>query len=263
MLPQMIKYKQSLIPAKAITMKLKQLATLAALSIPLAAHADFLSVSIGGGIWNESPSGNFKNITDLTSVDVEDNLFWGSESQGYVFATFEHFVPLIPNFRLIHTSMDHAGSGNTSFTFDGQTFSGNVSNDFTIETTDLIAYYEVLDNVVSLDLGITIRKLTIDYNITDNGGNTVTDSIDETVPMLYALVGGSPWPDLIISGEISYMAFDGSSISDITAKIAYTTEFFIGVEAGYRKQNFEFDDISDTDANLDFDGVFVGAYLKF
>lgn len=246
-------------------MKLKQLATITALSMPLVAHADFLSVSIGGGIWNESPSGDFQKTTDPVAVDVEDNLFWGSESQGYVFATFEHFVPLIPNFRLIHTSMDHTGSGTTSFDFDGQNFSGNVSNDFTIKTTDLIAYYEVLDNVVSLDIGLVIRKLKVDYTITADGGSgsTTTDTLDETVPMLYAMVGGSPWPDLIISGELSYMAFDGSSISDFTAKVAYTTEFFVGVEAGYRKQNFEFDDISNTDANIDFDGVFVGAYLKF
>jgi outer membrane protein len=244
-------------------MKLKQFVCLAALSIPLAVQADFLSVTVGGGVWSEAPAGNFQKTNDPAAVDVEDNLFWDSESQGYVFATFEHFVPLIPNFRLIHTRMDHAGSGATSFTFNGQPFSGNVDNDIAIETTDLTAYYEVLDNVVSLDIGLTIRKLTIDYNIIDDAGNTVTDSIDETIPMLYALVGGSPWPDLIISGELSYIAFDGSSISDFTAKIAYTTEFFVGFEAGYRKQNFEFDDISDTNANLDFDGVFVGAYLKF
>ena len=81
--------------------------------------------------------------------------------------------------------------------------------------------------------------------------------------MLYVLVGTSPWPELIISGELSYMAFDGSSVSDFTAKVAYTTNFFVGFEAGYRVQSFEFDDISDTDANLDFDGVFAGAYLKF
>ena len=81
--------------------------------------------------------------------------------------------------------------------------------------------------------------------------------------MLYALVGVTPWPDVIISGEMSYIAFDGSSISDITAKIAYTTDFFVGFEAGYRMQEYEFDDISDTDADLSFDGIFAGAYLKF
>jgi len=110
-------------------------------------------------------------------------------------------------------------------------------------------------------IGLNLRNLKVDYTI-NNGGN-VTDSISATVPMLYAWVGASPWPDLIISGELSYIAFDGSSVSDFTAKVAYTTELFVGVEAGYRKQSFELDDISGTNANLDFDGVFAGAYLKF
>ncbi len=243
-------------------MKLKQLACLAALLTPLSAQADFLSVSVGGGIWNGSPGGGFQKTTDPAAVDVEDDLFWDSESQGYIFATFEHFVPLVPNVRLIHTSMDHSGSGLATFNFDGQTFSGNVENDISIETTDLIFYYEVLDNIVSLDIGLNIRNLKVDYTITSTG-STAQDSISETVPMLYALVGTSPWPDLIISGELSYIAFDGSSVSDFTAKVAYTTNFLVGFEGGYRKQNFEFDDISDTDADLDFDGIFVGAYLKF
>jgi outer membrane protein len=141
-------------------MKLKQVVCLAALSMPLSAQADFLSFTVGGGIWNESPGGNFQKTTDPGSVDVENNLFWDTESQGYLFATFEHFVPLIPNFRLMHTRMEHTGSGDSGgFTFDGQPFTGNVNNDFSIETTDLIAYYEVLDNIASLDIGLTIRKL--------------------------------------------------------------------------------------------------------
>ena len=243
-------------------MEIKQLVCIAALTSPLLANADTLSVSAGGGVWNESPSGNFQTTIDPVDIDIVDSLFWDEESQGYFFITIEHFVPIIPNVRLMHTKLDHSGSGDATFTFDGQLFTGNVSNDFSMETTDLIAYYEILDNVVSLDIGLNIRNLKIDYTISSTG-NTTTDSISETIPMLYAMVGASPWPDLTISAELSYIGYSGSSFSDLTAKIAYTTDFFVGVEAGYRKLNFELDDISDTNANLDFDGIFVGAYLKF
>lgn len=248
-------------------MKIKQLAYLLTLAAPLTANADSLSISAGGGSWDESVSGNFQKTIDPVAVDVEDNLFWDSESQGYAFITLEHFVPIVPNVRLMYTKIDHDGSGITDFKFNNQTFKGLVTNDIEIETTDLILYYEVLDNVVSLDLGLNIRSLKADYTITGDDGaggiNTTTDSIDEIVPMLYAAIGASPWPELLISGELSYVAFDGSSVSDFTAKIAYTTNFLLGFEAGYRKQNFEFDDVSDTDADLDFDGIFAGAYLKF
>jgi len=243
-------------------MRLKQLACIVALALPFSAQSDTLSVTIGGGIWDESPTGTFQKTTDPLPVDVVENLFWDNEAQNYVFVSLEHFIPIIPNFRLIRTNIDHTGNGLTTFNFNGLTFTGNVNNDISITTTDLIAYYEVLDNVVSLDLGLVIRNLKVDYTIT-GGGSTTTDSLNETVPMLYALIGASPWPDLTISGELSYVAASGSSISDFTAKIAYTTNFMVGIEAGYRIQNFEFDDISSTNANMDFDGIFAGAYLKF
>lgn len=243
-------------------MKLKYLCCLLALSAPLTVNADTLSFTVGGGMWNESPDGSFQKTSDPAQVSVKDNLFWDTESQGYLFATLEHPVPILPNVRLMYTQMDQSGSGITNFVFDGDTYSGDVSNDFSITTTDLILYYEVLDNVVSLDIGLNVRNLKVDYSLTSIGANT-SDSMSETVPMLYALVGGSPIPDLIISGELSYVAFSGSSVSDLTAKIAYTTDYFVGFEAGYRSQKFEFDDVSDNDADLNFDGLFAGAYLKF
>ncbi len=243
-------------------MKLKQLVCLLGLATSFTSQADTLSVSVGGGAWNESPTGNFQKTSDALNVDVKDSLFWDKESQGYFFATVEHFVPLVPNVRLMHTKVDHAGSGTAAFTFDGKTFSGNVSNEVSIETNDLIAYYEILDNVVSLDIGLNIRSLSVDYNIV-SASESAADSFSATFPMLYALVGTSPLPGLIISGEMSYIAFSGSSMSDITAKIAYTTSFLVGVEAGYRKQNITLDDTSGNDAELTFDGIFAGAYLKF
>ena len=243
-------------------MKTRQLLCLLALSAPLTSNADTLSISAGGGVWNTSSSGTFGKTSDPAQVDVKDNLFWGDESQGYLFATLEHPIPIIPNVKLMYTKVDQSGSGNTNFIYDGDPYAGDVSNDFSLETMDLIAYYEVLDNVVSLDIGLNIRKLDTDFSIISTG-NSTTDSLSETVPMLYALVGGSPIPDLIISGEISYVAFSGSSVSDITAKIAYTTNFFVGFEAGYRSQKYEFDDVSGNDANLTIDGLFAGAYVKF
>ncbi len=250
-------------------MKIKQLFCLAALSIPFAAHADTLSVSVGAGIWNTSPTGSFQKKGDPFAVDVKDNLFWSDETQGYFYATLEHPVPIIPNVKIMATNIDQSGSGYTTFKFDNQVYTGNVTNDFSIKTVDLIAYYEILDNVVSLDIGLNIRSLKVDYTITGTSPAplsatvTTSDSVSQTIPMLYALVGASPIPDLIISGELSYVSYAGSTISDFTAKVAYTTSFFVGVEAGYRKQQYTFDDVSSTDADLSFDGVFAGAYVKF
>ena len=246
-------------------MNFKKIAICCAIAaVPGMATADILSITIGGGVWNETPEGNIIKPSNAATptVDVKNNLFWDEESQGYLYATLEHPVPLLPNVRLMHTSLDHAGSGTTSFTFEGTTYSGNVANEFTIDQTDLLLYYEVLDNVVSLDLGLNVRLLDISFKIND-GTSSTNNSVSAPVPMIYGLVGGSPWPGLILSAEGNYMTLSGSTISDFNVKIAYTTDFFVGFEAGYRTQTIELDDVDDTNANLDFKGPFIGAYLKF
>ncbi len=250
------------------TIDFKSLLLSLTLATPFSANADILSFSVGAGAWNETPDGNYQKIGDPDEVSVTDNLFWDKESQGYVFATLEHPVPLLPNIKIAHTKIEHDGNGSTPvFTFNGKDFSGKVINDVSIESLDLYAYYEILDNVVSLDLGLDIRNLKIAYNIEAKAGPITSasesDSVSATFPMLYAMVGATPWPGLTISGELSYIAYSGNSISDFTAKIAYTTDYFVGLELGYRKQSYQLDDISDTDADLSFDGVFAGAYLKF
>ena len=252
------------------TIDFKPLLLSLTLAAPFSANADILSLSVGGGAWNETPDGNYQttNIGD-DEVNVTDNLFWDKESQGYIFATLEHPIPMLPNIKIAHTKIEHDGSGDVSlsslnFKFDGIDFNGNITNDISIESLDLYAYYEILDNVVSLDLGLNIRNLKIAYNIKETTSSAaVSDSVSATLPMLYAMVGATPWPGLTISGELSYIAYSGNSISDFTAKVAYTTDYFVGLELGYRKQTYELDDISDTDADLSFDGVFAGAYLKF
>jgi outer membrane protein len=248
-------------------MRIKNLLYPLALAAPFTVNADILSVSVGGGGWNVSPSGTINDVGELP-VDVNNQLFWDDESQGYFFAILEHPVPILPNVKLMKTTLDQSGNGNATFRFDGIDYDGYVTNDFSVETLDLYAYYEILDNVVNIDLGLDIRNLKVDYTITGTVSgsptpDTTTDSFDETFPMIYAMVGVSPWPDLIISGELSYISYDGSKVSDFTAKVAYTTSFFVGLEAGYRKQQYTLDDISDTNADLSFDGIFAGAYLKF
>jgi len=240
----------------------KVLLVISLISLSNTAIADVLSVTVGGGLWNATPDGNFNKVTDPNSVDVKDDLFLDTESQGYAFITIEHFVPIIPNIRVMYTDNSYAGNGASSFTFDGQTFTGNVVSDIKMTNLDLLAYYEVLDNIVSLDIGLNIRQLSIDYTIISTA-STTTDSFNETFPMLYALAGVSPWPDFLLSAEMSYVTYSGSTISDLTAKVSYTTNFLLGIEAGYRRQTLKLDNISDTNADVTFDGPFVGAYLKF
>ena len=181
--------------------KLHILACAAILSVPTVSLADTLSVSIGGGMWQEDPSGYFRNASagDTINVDINDDLYWKEENQGYLFITFEHFVPLVPNFRVLTTNLDHSGSGTASFTLNGETFSGTVSSKGSFDQTDITAYWEILDNVVSLDLGLTAKLLDFSYSVASTTPPAQTSgSLSATLPMVYGLVGASPIPGLFL-----------------------------------------------------------------
>ena len=244
--------------------KLLSLACATLLSVPTISIADTLSVAIGGGIWQADPSGYFRNAStgDPTDINVKDDLFWKEEDQGYLFITFEHPVPIVPNVRILATNLDYSGSGIASFTLNGQTFSGNVASEGSLDQTDVTAYWEVLDNVVSLDLGLNLKFLDISYNVASTGVST-SDSLDATVPMLYGAVGVSPIPGLYLGIEGNYVSISGSNLTDLIAKVSYTTDFYLGIEGGYRSQSYKLDDVDGYFGKLDFEGPFLGAYLKF
>ena len=242
--------------------KLHTLACAAILSLPVTSMADTLSVSIGGGMWQEDPSGYFRNATDPADVDVKDDLFWQEENHGYLFVTLEHPVPLLPNVRLMTTSLDQSGTGTASFTLNGESFSGTVTNEGSFDQTDITAYWEVLDNVVSLDLGLNVKLLDFSYSVASTGVST-SDSLSATIPMLYGMVGASPLPGLFLGVEGNWTAYDSSTLTDLVAKVSYTTDFFLGIEGGYRSQTYELDDLDGYTGNLEFKGPFIGAYVKF
>lgn len=246
--------------------KLLTLTCATLLSLPAISTADVLSIAIGGGVWKEDPSGYFRNQSagDTIDVDVKDDLFWKEENQGYWFATLEHPVPILPNVRILSTSLDHSGSGTASFDLDGVTFGGTVSSSGSFDQTDITAYWEVLDNVVSLDLGLTAKLIDFSYSVASTAPVAQTSgSLSGTIPMVYGLVGVSPIPGLYLGVEGNFIGYDGNDLTDLTAKVSYTTDFFLGVEGGYRSQSYKLDDFDGYTGKLEFEGPFLGAYLKF
>ena len=74
------------------------------------ASADFLGLYVGGGSWSHDPEGGFSS-TNLgsTTIDMKNNLGFDKESEGYLWAAFDHPIPLLPNIRLERTALKHEG----------------------------------------------------------------------------------------------------------------------------------------------------------
>lgn len=228
--------------------------------LPISAmSATILGFQAGGGSWEHDPSGSIKTVLDGASAgaDLKNDLGLSEESEGYVYFIVEHPVPIIPNFKYVSTKLTSSGSGVVNFTFDGTPYTAGVNTKIDLNQDDFILYYEVLDNVVSLDVGLNAKKIdgqvVIDTDIT---------TFSETIPMLYAAAEIMLPAGFAIAGDISYASYNGDDISDITAKVTYTTDFMLGIEAGVRSLNINVDG-DNIKSDVEFSGIFAGVYFKF
>jgi len=218
------------------------------------ANADFLGLYVGGGSWNHDASGTFGTSGD-DIIDVESNLNFTGEQDTYFWAAFEHFVPLVPNVRIDISSLGHSGTA-TGLNFNGVNVSGDA--EISLDNTDSIFYYRLLDNWVNFDFGLNIRKLDGEFRIANE-----TLSISETIPMLYlAAQFDLPFSGFSVGGDINMISYSGSSYQDIRIRAIYEIGL-IAFEAGYRTTITELDDVDNVTADLDFQGLMIGAFLHF
>lgn len=248
------------------------IALFAGLSLSVAsftAQADLIGLQIGGGGWKHDPSGNFRynSGSSSVSIDLDSDLHLATQTQGYFYINFENPIPLLPNVRLMSTKLENSGSGQISqtFTFNNQTYtaSTSVTSILNLNQTDLTLYWEPLDNIVSFDFGLTLKKFSGEATLVSTALGTSSTTFSQVIPMGYLMLGVSPMPGLLISAETNIIKYSGSTISDFTAKVSYTTDYFLGIEAGYRKQVYKLDNVSGVFSDMRFSGPFLGAYLKF
>ncbi|MDH5370409.1 MAG: TIGR04219 family outer membrane beta-barrel protein [Gammaproteobacteria bacterium] len=229
--------------------------------------ATILGFQVGSGIWAHDPSGSISTSADVgVTADLKNDFNLSEEEEGYVYAVLEHPVPLIPNFKLVNTKLTSNGTGtlSTAFDFNGQTY--NISSDVTtklqLDQKDYIFYWEILDNVVSVDLGINAKQIDGNASVTSTIDPDTTITFSGTIPMLYAAAEIMLPSGFTIAAEISTISAGANAITDTTAKLTYTTDFGLGVEAGLRSQNYTID-MDSVKANMDFSGMFAGVYYKF
>jgi len=245
--------------------KLTLLAAIAATAVPLA-HADtVLGVYAGFGSWDASYDGQAGN----PSITLED-LGVKDQKNSYYYLALEHPIPFVPNIRLAHTNISSKQTAviSKTFTIDGTSFTANdtISSEFDLTHTDATLYYEILDNWINLDLGVTGRKfdgLVYARSAKENKSQTV--KLDQTLPMLYGKMQFDlPFSGLSAGVEANYVSYQGDTISDYSAKLSYLFDSLldIGIEAGYRKFSLTVED-DDLDAEVNLKGPYAAVIAHF
>lgn len=163
----------------------------------------------------------------------------------------EHNVPLVPNVAVRHAEI-HQNASNAT-----------VNADSKISTTDLILSYDVIDQAMSTDLGVAIKRL--DGEITTSDGKT---EFSKTVPMVYASVGAK-LPLAGLSANVQALATKYNDVQgiDVKAEVKYNVVekllYDVGAKIGYRMLDMKLDEQGGKDQKISFKGPFIGVQMGF
>ncbi len=245
---------------------MKKLAIAAAL-LPMflatGATADVVGWRVGANAWAQGYEGDVaKGGSD---IDLEDELGYDDETGFNAYIALEHPVPALPNIMLQRTEMDADARGTVDgFEFDGITYTGDVRSSMDLTHTDVTLYYEILDNWVNLDIGLTGRIFDDGVSITDETtGLTGELDIDYVIPLAFAQARFDlPLSGLSIGVEGNAIQYDDDTLYDARLNLSYTFAFGLGIEGGYRMIDFEYDD-DDEFADVTIDGIYGGLYWDF
>lgn len=251
-------------------MDLRKAVLLVGLMVPVVCGADTLGIRVGADYWRYDIDGSvrFKTRDSTNDIDVNEDLGYDDDSLTHLYAILEHPLPFLPNVKLSRTAIDTSANGRLSKTvvFGDVTFQANedVSSDVDLKLTDITFYYRVLDNIANIDLGLNAMYLDSQGRITGSVSGTERADISGWVPKAFAGVGVDlPFTGLSVGADGSAVKYKGSHFYDYTLRVSYTTPWYVGIDAGYRKMKLDLDDFDDSFADLSFDGFFAGGYLHF
>ncbi|MBW0146483.1 TIGR04219 family outer membrane beta-barrel protein [Marinobacter arenosus] len=232
------------------------------LSAPLT-QADVVGLGANVSYWDSDLSGQATDNGDV--VDVENDLNLDSDSNANASLYFEHPVPVLPNVRLNYTLIEQTGRGQLGADFGGIVVGSGVDvrSDLDLEQLDLTLYYEVLDNWVNLDLGLTARDLDGELNVREIGGTQASKTqVDAVLPMGYVAARFDlPLTGVSVGAEGNFVSYSGDSLHDFNAYGQFEIAV-LQLRAGYRQMSIDYED-DDESLDVEIDGPFISAGVVF
>ncbi|WNO10966.1 TIGR04219 family outer membrane beta-barrel protein [Teredinibacter sp. KSP-S5-2] len=240
------------------------------------AFADIVGIYAGGGVWGTELNGEIGETTESAQPLDADDLGVDAEANTFFYVALEHPVPVIPNIKLMHSALKLEGETNNlagtvvDLDPDSSEFivpaDGYVNTEVDFSHTDATLYYEILDNYISIDLGLTARALD-GYARVSTHQDVEEVEFDGVVPMLY-LKGqfDLPFTGWYAGGHGNFLSIGDNEFTDLDVRIGYLTDGLgldFGFDIGYRQMKLVVDESSEAKADIEVGGPYLSVQMHF
>lgn len=222
----------------------------------LYAKADYWSATLDGDFGNGDSNGFFNSIEGDTG---------GREEHGILSAQFEHGIPLIPNLWVRNNNVDYQATrrltddvsvGNADFSAGS-----DVNYQFDFSHTDIALYYELLDNWITIDVGLAAKNIQFDFRI-QQGAQAFAFTDSGAVPMLYGKAAFElPFSGWHVSAQGMALSFEDSRIEDVNVELGYSFNDWMHASVGYRQMVIDVEIPSLTETEMTLDGSYLSVLL--
>ncbi len=215
----------------------------------------------GANYWNYNMSGQ---INSVGNVAGNVNIDYSDDSSAVFYAALEHPIPFLPNIKLQKNSIQSNGIINISniSDFPGQSF--DVNSDLDFSHTDIMLYYELLDNWVNLDFGLSFKNFDGSTSFIAQDVLNEQSQFNVWIPMLYAKGKiDLPFTGFSTSLTLEALSFDDNKVTDMAAAINYESDSGFGAEAGYRNLTIDLQSIGSLKSDISMDGFYLGVNFHF
>lgn len=232
--------------------------------------ADFLGFYVGVQKWGYDVEGDISSLGN--NIDITQDLGLSDDDNITKQLSFEHPIPFLPNLMVRQIDLRGVSNGNASQDFTFRNIDVNTNDPtqltYNLDHNEYTLYYEILDNWVNLDLGISAKQfdgeVAIAANLGTNDSSRGFVDISGSVPMLYGKAQFDlPLTGFSLGGQAHLGQFNDDKLSDIAAYVAYESGSGLGLEVGYRIFQLEFDNFDELSSDLTIDGFYVSGTFHF
>ncbi|RKZ99320.1 MAG: hypothetical protein DRQ47_11255 [Gammaproteobacteria bacterium] len=228
------------------------------------ATADTLGITVSAGSWMPDVTGEFTD--SATIIDVQQDLGITDTDSGVYSFSFEHFIFLLPNIKVQSTGLDIQSTSimTTDIIFEDIVYpiGTEVSSQVDLSHVDYILYYEVLDNWVSLDLGLSVLNFNGVISMQSEGQISEIE-LDEYLPAIYGNASVELPVGFSLGARGNLFSTGDGNIFDYEVYLGWESDFALGAEVGYHQFTLDWEDISDSYGDLSYDGYYASITLHF